>query len=148
MTETMTKPTDVTLIREIKAPVERVFSLWTDEKAVMSWFGLDGFVNRDCSIDARPGGAWHVESTTPDGRNVRMEGTFLDIQPPSRIVQNWCHVSDDGTRGNVTEVEITFEPSETGTRLTVNHRKIKDTPELFEAGWTHSLAKVEALALA
>ncbi|MEM7238048.1 MAG: SRPBCC domain-containing protein, partial [Pseudomonadota bacterium] len=85
MTDTITKPTEVTLTREIHAPIERVFALWTDREAVMSWFGMDGFVNRDCTIDARPGGVWHVDSRTPDGQDFRMEGTFLAIDPPARI---------------------------------------------------------------
>ena len=144
MTATLKPPTDVKLSRDINAPVARVFALWTDRAAMMRWFGMDGFTNLDCAVDPRPGGAWHMESRTPDGHVVRMEGSFLAIEANARIVQDWTHISPDGTRSNTTEVEITFTEISSGTRVTVHHRKIQDTPELFELGWTQSFRRIEA----
>ncbi len=144
MTETLTIPADVTVTRDINAPVARVFALWTDREAVMSWFGMKGTVNHACHIEPRTGGAWHVEGRSPGGDTYRMEGTFLVFESPDRIVQSWQHVASDGTRGNVTEVEITFTAIETGTRVHIHHRNIRHTPEMFHQGWTESLEAIAA----
>lgn len=143
MTETLTTPAEVTVTRDIKAPVERVFALWTDRDAVMSWFGMKGTVNHDCRIEPYEGGAWHVEGRSPGGETFRLEGAFLTIEAPNRIVQSWQHVNADGTRGNMTEVEITFTTVEAGTRVEIHHRNIRHTPEMFQQGWTESLDAIE-----
>ncbi|MBY8974664.1 SRPBCC domain-containing protein [Rhodobacteraceae bacterium NNCM2] len=148
MIDTMTKPSEVTLTREIKASIERVFALWTDRDAVISWFGMNGCVNHDAVIDARAGGLWHVAGKAPDGQDYRLEGTILEFEAPTRIVQSWQHVSADGTRGNMTRVEITFAPTEAGTLLTIHHRDILFTPEMFQRGWSDSIDKIEGILAA
>lgn len=79
-----------------------------------------------------------MESLTPDEQVVRMEGTFLEIEAETRIVQDRTHIDPNGTRSKTTEVEITFAEIPLGTRVTIHHRKIRDAPDLFELGWTQS----------
>jgi uncharacterized protein YndB with AHSA1/START domain len=138
--------TAVTLTREIAASPERVFAVWTDPAQIMRWFGMEGVTNREAVFEARPGGAWHVASEAPDGSAMRMEGVVKEIEPARRLLQSWAYVGPDGTRMNETEVEVTFAPSATGCLVTVQHRKILHTPDLFEKGWGFSLARIEALA--
>lgn len=134
--------TAVTVSREIAAPVGVVFRHFIEPASMMRWFGVNGFTNLDCAVDARADGAWHMESRTPDGSLSRMEGVIKAIDPDARLVQSWCHVDGDGVRGNETEAEIVFEATATGTRVTVHHRNIRFTPEAFQGGWTQSLERL------
>ncbi|MEM0943841.1 MAG: SRPBCC domain-containing protein [Pseudomonadota bacterium] len=136
---TDTKPTEITLSREIAAPVSRVWALWTDPARVTQWFGLKGSEALSAGWDVRPGGAWHLESRLDGGQRMRIEGIFTAVEPGKRLVKSWWSVGPDGARGNETEVEIRFEPGPAGCRVTVIHRGIRHTPELFEAGWSHTL---------
>lgn len=143
---TETAGTGITLTREIAASPERVFAIWTEPAQIMRWFGMEGVTNREAVFEARPGGAWHVASEAPDGAKMRMEGTVKEIEPARRLLQSWAFVGPDGTRMNETEVEVTFAPSPKGCLVTVHHRRILRTPDLFEKGWGFSLARIEALA--
>lgn len=136
----------MTVTKEIGASPERVYALWLDKTAMMQWFGIDGFTNTGCAIEARVGAPWHMESRAPDGTPVRMEGEVLALEEGRRILQSWRSVEPDGRRLNETEAEILFEPVAGGTRVTVHHRKIRRTPEMFEAGWHQSLDRIARLA--
>lgn len=137
--KTDTKPTEITLDRDIAAPIEAVWALWTDPNRVTEWFGLRGSEPISAGWDVREGGQWHLESRFGDGQVMRIEGIFRVVEPGERLVKSWWSVALDGSRGNETEVEIRFEPAPQGCRVTVTHRGIRHTPELFEAGWGYTL---------
>jgi uncharacterized protein YndB with AHSA1/START domain len=42
-----------------------------------------------CSIDLRVGGDYHMVFVTPDGKECSFRGTYLEVEPPARIVQTW-----------------------------------------------------------
>ncbi|MEM1385132.1 MAG: SRPBCC domain-containing protein [Pseudomonadota bacterium] len=146
MTDTQTQPTEVTVSRVIAAPAGKLYSLFLDPKAMMTWFGMDGYTNLDCAVDARVGGAWHMQSRAPDGSLSRMEGEITRLDPGRRIVQLWRHVGAEGAVGNQTEADISFTPSGAGTEVTVVHRRILNVPELFAAGWQQSLNRLADMA--
>ena len=145
---TETTETEITVTREIAAGAERLYALWLGPEALMRWFGMPGYENLEAAVEPRIGAPWHVTSRAPEGHSVTMKGEITALEPGRRIVQAWRAVGPDGVEGNETEAEILFEPVEGGTRVTVHHRRILHTPEMFRHGWAHSLAEVEALALA
>ncbi len=148
MTTTETDGTEITVTREIAASPERLYALWLDPAALTRWFGMPGYENLEAAVEARVGAPWHVTSRAPEGHTVTMKGEITALEPGRRILQAWRAVGPDGVEGNETEAEVLFEPVAGGTRVTVHHRRIRHTPEMFQHGWTHSLAQVEELALA
>lgn len=138
-------PAAVTVSREIAAPADRLFALWTEPAAMMRWFGMDGVTNTGCVSEAVEGGAWRMEATGPGGA-FSIGGRYLAVEPGRRLVMSWAHTDSAGATGNETEAEILFEPTAGGTRVTVHHRRIRFTPGLFEAGWTQSLGRIAAMA--
>src|SRR5437667_3448491 len=71
----------------IAAPPARVFEAITDPKQTVQWWGLKGmFRATDAKSDLRLGGKWSSEGLTGDGRPFRVEGEYLEIDPPRLLV--------------------------------------------------------------
>jgi len=137
-------PVAVTITRDIAAVPERIWTLWFDPKARMLWHGLEGVTNKVCVADPVVGGLWRTDAEGPGGP-FQLGGTFTALEPHRRIVMTWAHTDANGVRGNETEVEVLFDPIETGTRVTVHHRQIRYTPDMFALGWTQALGKIASM---
>lgn len=80
-------PDDAPLIimsRTFDAPLDLVWTVWTQPQHVAHWFGPRED-NEIISYDVRTGGKWRVVSTMADGTAVTFFGTYLDVQPKSLI---------------------------------------------------------------
>ena len=67
-----------------------------------------------------PGGRLFESFETPSGTQVHEAGRVTVWQPPSRLVFTWRNANFAAEES--TEVEVLFEPTHTGTRVTVRHR--------------------------
>ncbi len=93
-TLTLTTPSDreAVLSRTFNAPRELVFKACTEPQYLTQWMlGPAGWTMPVCEIDLRPGGKWHFVWQKDPGSQMSMTGTYLEVDPPSRIVQteNW-----------------------------------------------------------
>lgn len=76
------------------------------------------------TIEPRVGGRWY--ETGADGQTCDW-GRVLVWEPPSRLVLIWALNADWTTDPLIeTEVEVTFTPEGTGTRVTLEHRKLEN----------------------
>lgn len=92
----MPKPVDVTtpsdteirVARTFAAPRALLFDCHTKPELVRRWLlGPDGWSMPVCEIDLRVGGRYrYVWRNDGDGREFGMEGEYLEIDAPSRIV--------------------------------------------------------------
>lgn len=135
----------ITVSREIRARVARVYALWLDPGALLSWFGMDGITNIGCEVDARVGGVWRVEALGPNGV-FSVGGVYHALEPGRRIAMSWVHTGADGRRAPEMSCEVLFAETARGTRVTVHHRAIRSTPELFREGWVQSLGRFATMA--
>jgi uncharacterized protein YndB with AHSA1/START domain len=80
---------EIVTTREFDAPLELVFNVLTKPEHVRKWFApfTDGVT--ECSIDLRVGGNYHIVFVTEDGTECSFRGTYLEVEPPTRIVQTW-----------------------------------------------------------
>src|SRR5262245_8345215 len=74
------------MTRTFDAPRERVFEAWTDPKQVAQWWSPQGFTTPVCDMDVRPGGSYRIVMLSPDGEEHPIEGEYLEVVKPSRIV--------------------------------------------------------------
>ncbi len=134
--------------RELNAPRERVFKVWTDPKLLAQWWGPRGFTNPVCESDPRPGGAIFIHMRGPDGKVYPMAGVFNEVVKPSRIVFSNTPLDEKGNP--IFEVLTTVSLAEEGgrTRLTVR-AKAEKTPvsaapmlDGMEEGWSQSLDRL------
>ena len=131
--ETMTPQTGRMIEKEIfiRATPERVFRALTDKADLEAWFV------KEATIDLRVGGAlrlvWDPES---------VEGTFLEVDPPRRLVFTW---DERPAIAGITTSSFTLIAEGAGTRLHLIHSGFGSGAawdRLFEninGGWNEEL---------
>jgi uncharacterized protein YndB with AHSA1/START domain len=84
-------PSDLEIVttREFDAPIALVFDVLTKPEHVRNWFAPFEDQVTECSIDLRVGGDYRIVFVTPDGNECAFRGTYLEIEPPTRIVDTW-----------------------------------------------------------
>ena len=97
------------MTRALDAPIEAVWREWTEPAAFADWFGSPtGEVPLDTvSLDVRPGGAWRMTMFNgPNRRTIEWRGTYLAVEPPTRLVFN---ITDqpEGTFMDIVTVTLT-----------------------------------------
>ncbi len=103
---------------EIAAPAERVYRALTSDE-VTQWWGEDGaYHTTHWQADVRVGGSWKASGTSADGSAFAVQGEYLVLEPPHRVVQTW---RADWDGGATTTVAYTLKATESGTLLTVRH---------------------------
>lgn len=114
----------VTVMALVRADRETTFEVFTEE--IDRWWrrGLAYRLGRDRSVvhlEPRLGGGLFESFTSPSGKeHVKQTGTITVWEPPSRLVLTWRAVSF--APNEETEVEVRFEESASGTRVTLVHR--------------------------
>jgi uncharacterized protein YndB with AHSA1/START domain len=121
---------------EIAAPPERVFRALTESEEIVRWWGSpEAYRTETWTSDLRPGGTWRAEGRGADGAAFSVGGTFLEVDPPRRLVQTW---NADWERGHETTLTYQLLATEAGTRLTVRHEGFAGRPDSCEShaqGW-------------
>lgn len=87
MTDTRTPPPDSVfrISRTVDAPLDRVWKAYTDQDALMAWFGPQGFSMPHSRYDFRPGGEFHYCLRTPTGFEMWGKWVFVEIEPPRKL---------------------------------------------------------------
>ena len=80
---------EIVTTRMFDAPIDLVFEVLTKPEHVRQWCATGGDTVTICEIDLRVGGDFHHVFVTPDGMECSFRGTYLEIAPPSRVVNTW-----------------------------------------------------------
>jgi len=85
MTAIATKP--FILTRVFDAPRDIVFKAWTDPDQLNKWFGPKDFpLSFSKMSQLQPGGTFHYTMDLPNGSKMWGKWTFVEIEPPERLV--------------------------------------------------------------
>jgi uncharacterized protein YndB with AHSA1/START domain len=84
----ITTPSDleIAMAREFDAPRHLVFDAMTTPEYLRRWLGCTETPMRVCEVDLRVGGAYRFVFRSHDGREHTLQGTYVDIARPERIV--------------------------------------------------------------
>ena len=109
---------------EIAAAPERVFRALTTPEEIVRWWGSEQlYRTTEWVQDLRVGGHWRATGRGADGQPFSVEGEFLEIDPPRRLVQSW---KPDWDNGHATRITYRLEAIEGGTRVTLRHEGFAD----------------------
>jgi uncharacterized protein YndB with AHSA1/START domain len=67
---------DFEITKQVDASIDDVFRAFTDAGQLAGWWGPERFTVADVTSDARPGGAFRLVMTGPDGVGQLVEGTY------------------------------------------------------------------------
>lgn len=125
---------------EVAAPPDRVFRSLTDPAELEAWWGSDEmYRTTEWTIDLRPGGKWSTVALGADGSRMTVDGEYLEVDPPRRLVHTWRPSWDDYAE---TTVRYDLVPTATGTRVLVTHTGFGARAEQAAGtgeGWTRVL---------
>jgi uncharacterized protein YndB with AHSA1/START domain len=142
----------------IAAPPERVFQAITDPKQAPLWWGQKGMYRiTEWKGDVRPGGKWSSAGIGDDGTKFRVDGEYLEVDPPRLLVHTWI-ASWCGSAKTVVRWEL--EPRSvhglqhrgpqrvgTGTLVKIRQEGFTGAPEQARShseGWTRVLGWMQA----
>jgi uncharacterized protein YndB with AHSA1/START domain len=81
--------TEVVHVRSFDAPINVVFTVLTEPAHIARWGATGGDVMTTCEADLHVGGDYHWVFVTPDGTECSFRGTYLEVDPPRRVVSTW-----------------------------------------------------------
>jgi uncharacterized protein YndB with AHSA1/START domain len=138
----------VEVARHLPVTPETVFPYFTEPGRYVTWMG------NEATLQPVPGGTYRVQM--PDGFGA--SGTFLEVEPPHRVVFTWGWLPGAGQRVHVgphqdtvlppgsTRVVATFEADAGGTLVTLRHYDLP-TEELRDGhrlAWQTYLERLSA----
>jgi uncharacterized protein YndB with AHSA1/START domain len=128
---------------ELKAKPERVFHALASPEITKWWVRPGVFDTREWSGDVRAGGHWHA-SGVGQGRPYTLDGEFIEVDAPRKLVHTWQLNSPDGP---VSTATYRLEPVAGGTRLSFEHGSFGSSQavEANRAGWETSFKELVEL---
>lgn len=94
----------------IAAPPARVFQALTDPSQMPRWWGQEGMYRiTEWKADLRPGGSWSSTGQSADGTSFRIDGEYIEVDPPRLLSHTWKASWNNNLR---TVVRWELEPSE------------------------------------
>lgn len=108
---------EIVLTRDVAAPRDLVWTIWTEYQHVTQWWGPSGFTATTEEMDVRPGGSWRFVFHGPDGRQYPNHIRYLEVTRPSRLVYE--HVGETGHDVVFKSIVTLEQVASGGTRVTL-----------------------------
>lgn len=138
----------IVIERELDAPRDLVWKVWTDPDEVTRWWGPEHFTTpRDTiEFDLRPGGVCRLTMVGPNGEKYPNNGHFGIVEPPERLSFGEETTDHPMIESGETTVEF-IDLGESRTKVVITSRMIcvEELLEMARAGWDSQLVKLEVL---
>ena len=136
---------ELTITRTINAPRALVFKMWTAPEHLTHWFCPPDFTLESITVDFKPGGAWHLHMSSPDGNSYKMGGAYRGIVADEPIVmtQKWLGGTNDPDVETL--ITVDFADQDQKTALTFHHAvfESKSSRDSHMGGWNKFLDHLE-----
>lgn len=149
----MTETHKLVITREFEAPRPLVWKAWTDPEQTKAWLSMgEGMTIETVTMDLRVGGKFRIQTQRADGEFFTSAGTYLEVNPPERLVYTWDWEKDGaGTEfgeleGRETQVTVEFRDRGERTQLVLTHEKFAsvESRDSHEDGWNDLLGRMAA----
>jgi uncharacterized protein YndB with AHSA1/START domain len=152
------KPKQFVIDRTLKAPVEKVWKMWTTQEGLEKWWGPEDFKSTVRHLDVRVGGRFEIEmtATLPEiiahlkasgmSESSVAKGDYTVVEENRRLVYTNAVDFVPGVRPytSTTMVEMSAAPSG-GTRLIITNDVMHDEQwtAMATMGWKQQIGKLE-----
>jgi uncharacterized protein YndB with AHSA1/START domain len=138
---------EIRITRIIDAPREDVFRAWTEPEQIRRWWGPGEFTCPSAEVDLRPGGSYRLAMQPAAGDPFVVGGTYLEVDPPARLVYTWRWETGPAADGSESRVTVEFNAEGDRTELVLTHADFPEShgPAPYQMGWEGGLDKFEAL---
>jgi uncharacterized protein YndB with AHSA1/START domain len=121
----------------VEAAPQAVFEFFTDPERLVRWMGVGA------TLDPRPGGIFRLNTVG----DFFVEGRFVVVEPPRRIVFTWGFGNVPDDEGNPfppgsSTVEVEFLPDADATIVRLTHRVPKQLAHFHAMGWENYLGRL------
>ena len=121
----------------IAAPPGVVFPYFTDPRLMVTWIG------DRVDLDARPGGRFAI-----DFSGVAARGSYVEVEPPHRVVFTWGIPDDPAMPSGSSTVEVDLVADGDDTIVNLTHRDLPEDREPSHLeGWERCLGELVAAPL-
>jgi uncharacterized protein YndB with AHSA1/START domain len=103
---TLPSDTEIRTERIFDASPEIVFECWVDPEVLAEWMGPDRLEMTVEEYDVRPGGKYRYVHRDPEGDEYTFFGEFLEIEPPTRLVQTFNFIMEPQPPPSIDRLEL------------------------------------------
>jgi len=142
------------IVREFKAPHEKVWSAWTESSLLDQWWGPKPWHVETKTMDFKNGGHWLYAMLSPEGQAHWSICTYQAIDPPNSF-KHTCVFSDENGKplANFAAmhwlVEMSGNKGVTTVNITITFDDITGLEQIvkmgFEKGFTMGLNQLDEL---
>lgn len=131
----MNEGNELEVRRTFRAPPEAVFEAFRNPELLKEWASPGEHRTESMEMDFREGGSYRREMRFPDGSLHLLTGTYLEIDPPRRLVYTYLWETIPGAPSTRVEIELT--PTDEGTDLRLVHSGFEDDgmADDHRSGW-------------
>jgi len=115
---------EIAIERIFDAPLDLVWSVWSDPQHLQKWWGPRGFTNTFKACEFKSGGNWRFVMHGPGGLEFPNHNLFVEVCKPKQVVID--HLEHPKFR-----VTVTFE--EVGEQTRMLFKQVFESTEAFEA---------------
>ena len=131
--------------RAFKAPLEKVWTAWTDSKALDQWWAPKPWKAKTKTQDFKEGGYWLYAMTGPDGTEVWARIDYITISSPTQFtaVDSFCDEKGNPNKDFPSiNWKCDFSNIENGTNVKVEmtFKKVEDIQKIIEMGFQEGFA--------
>lgn len=137
---------DLSFQRDYPISAEALFAWVSDPDKLLKWWGPEGCHVPEHELDFTRTGPWYSVMQNAEGQQFKVSGHVTHCDPPKSVGFTWGWHDDDDRRGAESHVILSVQATETGARLTLDHRELADADAAanHERGWLSSLRKLDA----
>jgi len=145
MKEKTAEKTSLEIVRFINVPTDRVYDAWTDPAQLRRWFGPENVRTRKITADARVGGNYRWDLTSPEEEEMSAFGEYKELIPGKKIVFTGQWDDDEAWESRTSVVTITLVARRGGTELRLRHEQLpsEESRDRHNEGWNSLLDRLE-----
>lgn len=125
--------TELAMQRTIAAPRALIYRAFTEAEMIPNWWGLRSSTTIVDTFEPWVGGRWRFIQREADGTEYAFRGEFLELDPPSRIVQTF---EFEPIPGHIVTDSLTLVEIDGGTliRIVSTFESMEDRDGLLRSG--------------